>query len=414
MDANKNSIQVLMMGARRAGKTSTLSGLYSIVNSEALKAYLTVKDVTPDKTALTTLSEMQNFIEETLKLRNGKEVLMGSKRTNTFLDYTFEISVPESKGTLKLTFTDVNGEFYANGNIHRDEMQERIAQYDIIVVAIDTPYLMEMYNRENTLCTFAVGEAYNQVDTVHTLLSDMDDNEGKNAKLVFFVPIKCEYWACHGRINEVTEKVEEVYKTPIKALCSYKNIEVVILPVQTIGSVEFSAHREAKVLSNAKLKEGLRCSPWNDLDLILEDGSIYSPKNDDLVQDDPDSKIEGFSLIRPNCWFKVISDHYAPHNCDQLAYYILQFALTKSLELKRQVHGKEKRKHWWRIPLAIALVATGMGWLGAGVLVYHYISKRLGNIDIEKLQETITAIKDEGIWKTSEDGIKILNKGLLP
>lgn len=271
---------------------------------------------------------------------------------------------------------------------------------------------MEMYNRNNTLCTFAVGEAYNQIDTVHTLLSDIDDNDGKNAKLVFFVPIKCEYWANHGRINEVTARVEEVYKTPIKALCAYDNIEAVILPVQTIGSVEFETHREAKVLSNAKV-QGLRCSPWDNKRIILENGDLYTPIVEDIIQNDPKAKIEGFPLIRPNSWFRVVSDRYAPYNCDQLAYYILQFALTKSLELKRQAQGKEKRKHWWHIPLAIALVATGMGWLAAGVLAYHYISKRLGNIDIEKLQEAITAIKDKGIWKTSEDGIKVLNKGLL-
>ena len=63
--------------------------------------------------------------------------------------------------------------------------------------------------------------------------------------------------------------------------------------------------------------------------------------------------------------------------------------------------------------MAIALFATGMGWIAAGVLAYHFISKRLGNIDVDKLQEAIIAIKDKGLWKTSEDGIKVLNKGLL-
>ena len=400
------------MGARRVGKTSTLSGLYSILNSDALKSYLSVKDVTPDSAALTSLSELRSSIQETLEKKEGKTVLMGSKRTDSFLDYTFEIGVPGSEGSLRITFTDANGEYYANGNIHNEDIKKKIAQYDIFVIAVDTPFLMEMYNRNNTLCTFAIGEAYNQIDTVHTLLSDIDDNDGKNAKLVFFVPIKCEYWANNGRINEVTARVEEVYKTPIKALCAYDNIEVVILPVQTIGYVEFEAHREAKTLSNARV-QGLRCSYWDDKQLILEDGVFYKPIVGDVVQNDVEAKIEGFPLIRPNSWFKVVGNQYAPHNCDQLAYYILQFALTKSLVLQRQLQGEQKRKRWWHIPLAIALFATGMGWIAAGVLAYHFISKRLGNIDVDKLQEAIIAIKDKGLWKTSEDGIKVLNKGLL-
>ncbi len=160
-----------MMGARRAGKTSTLSGLYSILNSDALKSYLSVKDITPDRAAVTSLSELRSSIRETLENKEGKIVLMGSKRTEAFIDYTFEISVPGSEGSLRITFTDANGEYYANRDIHNEDIKQRINQYDIFVIAVDTPYLMEMYNRNNTLCTFAVGEAYNQIDTVHTLLS---------------------------------------------------------------------------------------------------------------------------------------------------------------------------------------------------------------------------------------------------
>lgn len=412
MDAKNDEIQVLMMGARRAGKTSMLSGLYSIINSDALKAYLTIRDVTPDRNATTSLTDMRTTIEEVVKRNAGKTVLMPSKRTDTFIDYIFEISIPGSDGTVKIKFTDANGEFYANGDPHADEVRKKIKQYDIIVIAIDTPYLMEMYNHENTLCSFTIGQAYNQTETVHKLLSDIDDNEGKNAKLVFFVPIKCEYWVNRGNINDVTAKVEEVYATPIKALGAYKNIEVVILPVQTIGGVEFEKHRKAMVLSNSNIN-GLRCSPWNENDLILENGIIYEPQYSDLVQNDPNAKLEGFNLIRPNSWFKVTGDRYEPRNCDQFAYYILQFALSKSLELKRQAQGENRRKRWWHIPLAIALFATGMGWVAAGVLAYHYISKRLGDIDVDKLQEAISAIKTNGIWKTSEEGIKILNKGLL-
>ena len=94
MDANRDSIQVLMMGARRAGKTSTLSGLYSLLNSEALQKYLTVKDITSDGQISDTLKNKQYVIQSMLKDFEGKTILMDEGQTNTFLDYTVEIAFP--------------------------------------------------------------------------------------------------------------------------------------------------------------------------------------------------------------------------------------------------------------------------------------------------------------------------------
>ena len=90
------------------------------------------------------------------------------------------------------------------------------------------------------------------MDSVHTLLSTLHDNNGKNARLVIFTPVKCEKWAKSGDIDRVTQRVEESYSTTIKALKAFSNIEVIVLPVQTLGNVVFDSHHEAYQVTNKK------------------------------------------------------------------------------------------------------------------------------------------------------------------
>ena len=412
MDANKDEIQVLMMGARRAGKTSTLSGLLSMLNSNELREYLSIQELTTSHDSISSLSGKIKKLESVLRDSLGKTILMDEGSTSSFIDYTIQVNIPDNGGSLKITFTDSNGEFYANGNIHAESVKEKIAHYDIIVIAIDTPFLMEMYNPNNKLCTQSVGQAYNQIDNVHNLLCSIDDDNGKNAKLVFFSPIKCELWANRGELDKVSECVKKAYETPIRALCAFSNIEVVILPIITIGGLEFEAHRKALTLSNSVLGN-VNCSPIGDNGLLLSNGSTYAISQGDTVQPDPKALIEGFNITRPNSWFKVVSSHYSPRNCEQLAYYILQFALIKSLKLKKQVEEERNDRRWWQVPLAVVLIASGVGAWGAGLLAYHFIAKRLGSVKTEKLQATINKLKKNGLFKVDVDGIVILNKGVV-
>lgn len=406
----EEGIKVLMMGARRAGKTSVLSGLYSLITSEILQGVLCVKDVTSNRNAVDMLSCKAEDMRRLLKEHYNKTILMDENATSTYLDYTFEVSIPENRGSLRLTFTDANGEFYATGAIEAENVKARIPGYDIIIVAIDTPFLMEAFNKDNSLCTKTVGEAYNQVRNVHTLLANIDDNEGNDAKLIFFVPIKCERWVHEERINEVTECIEMVYSTPLKALCAYQNVEVVILPVETVGSLEFDSHREAMVLSGASYTKE-RCAFYDSGHILLSNGTFYKPKFNDLVQPDGEALIEGVNIKRPNSWFYVTDTEYAPHNCDQLAYYILQFALSKSLYAKKA----KKKKHGWFVKSLRYMAAFALGGVpGVTILmIYDYSIMRMGSIKLEKLQKAIDTIRQRGVWKITGEGIKVLNKGLL-
>lgn len=81
------------------------------------------------------------------------------------------------------------------GRQHDAEVREKVREYDVFLIAIDTPNLMEAVNSSNKLCNEAINNSYNHVNDIHTFLTELDDKEGSDAKLVIFVPLKCEKWA---------------------------------------------------------------------------------------------------------------------------------------------------------------------------------------------------------------------------
>lgn len=402
-------IKILMLGARRAGKTSLLAAVADTFKDESLKKHLIIEEATLNDGSRSTLSGKVDSFKQFMKDYEGKIILNDEDPTNTFHDYVIRVCLPGMSGDMRMTFTDANGEFYYQGDRNFDDIKKKILEYDVIIVAVDSVYLMEAVNAENDLCSKTLSDACNQVDSVHTLLSALHDDNGSNARLVIFAPVKCERWAKYGDINRVTQRVEESYSTTIKALKSFSNIEVMILPVQTLGNVVFDSHHEAYQVTNKNGKT-LRCTEMDKNEcVLLENGNMYKLKDDDILQDDHTTVIEGYGFSRPNSWFKVINCNYAPHNCEQLAYNILHFLISKTLFAKQLEQEKKKKGRWWKV-----LVGAPFGLLGVGAMAaYLFLSARMGNINIEKLQEALVQLEKKGLWKHNGEGIKVLNKGLL-
>ena len=402
-------IKILMLGARRAGKTSLLAAVAETFKDESLKKYLIIEETTQNNSSQNTLSGKVNSFKKFMKDFDGKIILNNEDPTNTFHDYTIKVCLPGMSGDMQMTFTDANGEFYYQGDRNFDDIKKKILGYDVIIVAVDSVYLMEAVNAENDLCSKPLSDACNQVDSVHTLLSALHDDNGINARLVIFAPVKCERWAKSGDIDKVTQRVEESYSITIKALKAFSNIEVLVLPVLTLGNVVFDSHHEAFQVTN-KTGKTLRCTEMDENEcVLLENGIKYKLKEDDILQDDYTAIIDGYGFSRPNSWFKVVSSVYAPHNCEQLAYNILHFLIAKTLFAKQLEKEKKKKGRWWKV-----LIGAPFGLLGVGAIAaYLFLSARMGNINIEKLQQTLIELEKKGLWKHNGEGIKVLNKGLL-
>lgn len=414
------------MGGRRAGKTSVLAGLVNTMINGDIKNLLAINDVTvlmPDQESLDNKIER---LKESVKSLSGKTFLVDDSKTSSFSTHSLQFEIPGTSNNMTIEFKDANGEFYESrasydthggAPISKEQIIDAVKEADVYVIAIDTPYLMEAVNPGNELCDESINMAYNHVDDIHSYLTYIDDKDGADAKLVLFVPIKCEKWVHRGEADKVTQRIKDVYKTVFKALDDYKNLQVDIIPVETVGAIEFKEHQTAMICSNNDFVARKCCVLNGETEVRFGDGTCRQIMQDDIIDEDPEGKISEFhSIIRPYSWFHVTGNEYAPHNCEQLAYYILQFVLKKYLFLKNlEAEKKEKerkKKSWWKYTkiaiIAFFSIPFAIIYWAAGKLI-----EKMGTISYEELKTLVTSIESRGLIKHNTEGICNVKKSQL-
>lgn len=412
------TLKVLMMGGRRAGKTSVLAGLVNTMVNGDIKNLLAINDVTvlmPDQEFLANKIER---LKESVKSLSGKTFLVDDSKTSSFTTHSLQFEIPGTSNNMTIEFKDANGEFYESrasydthggAPISKEQIIDAVKEADVYVIAIDTPYLMEAVNPGNELCDESINMAYNHVDDIHSYLTYIDDKDGADAKLVLFVPIKCEKWVHRGEADKVTQRIKDVYKTVFKALDDYKNLQVDIIPVETVGAIEFKEHQTAMICSNNDFVARKCCVLNAETEVRFGDGTCRQIMQDDIIDEDPEGKISEFhSIIRPYSWFHVTGNEYAPHNCEQLAYYILQFVLKKYLFLKnleaKKKEKERKKKSWWKYTkiaiIAFFSIPFAIIYWAAGKLI-----EKMGTISYEELKTLVTSIESRGLIKHNTEGI---------
>lgn len=406
------------MGGRRAGKTSVLAGLVNTMVNGDIKNLLAINDVTvlmPDQESLANKIER---LKESVKSLSGKTFLVDDSKTSSFTTHSLQFEIPGTSNNMTIEFKDANEEFYESrasydthggAPISKEQIIDAVKEADVYVIAIDTPYLMEAVNPGNELCDESINMAYNHVDDIHSYLTYIDDKDGADAKLVLFVPIKCEKWVHRGEADKVTQRIKDVYKTVFKALDDYKNLQVDIIPVETVGAIEFKEHQTAMICSNNDFVARKCCVLNAETEVRFGDGTCRQIMQDDIIDEDPEGKISEFhSIIRPYSWFHVTGNEYAPHNCEQLAYYILQFVLKKYLFLKnleaKKKEKERKEKSWWKYTkiaiIAFFSIPFAIIYWAAGKLI-----EKMGTISYEELKTLVTSIESRGLIKHNTEGI---------
>ena len=408
-------IKVLMMGGQRAGKSSALAAIMDTFVKRGVNGLFSAKDVTVlskvDGVRQSSISSKLDEVKKMLMDNNGNTIIVDSGKTNIKWDYELEISIADSADSMTMTFTDVSGEFFEGGNMQQDTVIELVKGYDVFIIAVDTPFMMEARNDENDLVDSIINTKYNCINSIHTFLTYIDDDNGNNAKLVIFTPIKCEYWAKQHRLDEVAAAVQEDYHTALTALKKYKSVQIEVLPIQTIGSIEFVEHLEAyifewtkKVLFFFEKDMKSKCGILPDGSIRLEDGSIKEASSGKIQEDIAAVLIPGSDILRPNSWFKIVSPRYRPHNCEQLAYHILEFMLAKvvdaSIRKEESQNGVVRELKKW------VNKALNSGTLG----LWQNLKDLFGGISLEKMQETLSELGDRNLIKHSGEGITIIKK----
>lgn len=405
-------LKVLMMGGRRTGKSSMLAALLDQLINGQLSSSLTIAN--KDTLDASRLNSKIDVLKKQISDYSGRLIMVDDEITSKFDDYTITLKIPNTSETMDILFTDLNGEFFESGMEGAAETQKKIKEYDVFLIAIDTPYLMEAVNPKNKLCTEAINLAYNFVEDIHDFLTYIDDKDGNDAKQVIFVPLKCEYWAKHNRLEEVYQRVLKVYDTPITALKKYNNIEIDIIPIQTAGALMFEEHRESAILVSPSFKKPLKCAYDEDKDTVrFYDGYERPVAHNEIIDDDPEGVVsEKYPIPRPYTWFKVQGD-YNPRNSEQLVLYILMFLVRKLLVLQQIEQEQKKRKaekrRWWNY-LGIAVLAW-FSWPAAlGVVVYNLYKSQIGTMKIKSLNDMLTTVTTKHILKKDTEGIHMIKK----
>ena len=393
-------LKVLMMGGRRCGKTSALASIFAEMKNGPVKRYFTVSD----RTVLETkgLETQDSLNDKTLELQymleqnkdNSNIFLVDKNPTYYIWDYNLHLQIPGTKQEMDMEFRDAAGEFFERNNSYSTEMTEFMKECDVFVIVIDTPYLMGPVDESTReLCPESINLGTNCINDIQQYLTYIDDNKGTDAKMVVFVPLKCEKWAKEPNgLNRVTERVKQVFDTHITNLKAFNKMSISIIPMLTCGNILFSEFRKAYVYNS--IEGPVRCCKIDEEIIRNENGENEPLMPGESVIEDPQAVIAGTTLLRPYSWYQINpqDNGFAPHNCDQLPLHIIRFMLSKLIDAEVQV------KHE-------GILGSVFDFLKS---IINKISEVFGTIDPEKLKQIIAAMQKDGIIKNNGCGIEII------
>lgn len=336
------NIKALIIGSYGCGKTSFLASLLKELQSDKKISNLLNVNYprSGDDNFIRQRDSLSCRISDMQELFCMGEVISITKfrPSHTIEEYDLHISD-------KLNNFDINIEFFdIPGSVIQDNVANKVIKinnYDIIIIAIDTPYLMESPKE-------SIGLERNNVYEIENLLLNLFDNGGKEPKMVIFMPVKCEKWFLSERVEEIFERVTSVYKTSINILRRESKISMAIIPVQTIGNLTFEEFREQKLL----LKDGnsgkkICCSPISDKIVRLCDGTFYKLEENDIIEDDLEQYLPNIYCYCPVPWYRVNVYHpyFQPGNCSQVPLHIIKFAVGKYLNSSNvfDITGKKSK-----------------------------------------------------------------------
>lgn len=275
------TLNVCMLGARGVGKTTVLTAIFDETRGTKGLAGTSKIVISPKSDTRKILSnrkdELLEIFDEKKAFSNG-----GIKATPGASPYYFEFGILSQQPCVDLNITDFPGEYL---NTDPDFVNKSLAESSAIMIAVDTPYLMEENGKYN--------DAKNQVSLIHDYLKN-NLNEITESKLIMFVPLKCEKYFYQRKMQDVKEQIMKHYADIIELYETNDKVSMVITPILTLGDVEFS-HFET-----------------------------------------------GYEFPIATYKFRGDSPKFSPRFCTQPVYYLLSFIVNRYMENKNSANIWEK------------------------------------------------------------------------
>lgn len=258
MDSRTPTLSICMMGPRSVGKTTVMTSIFAESQSqlcEGSRLYLRALDQNTSK-----LNDYHTMLVDAVAKKDASNL----PASNVVSKFLFGIGVVGRTPSVKLTIQDFPGEYLTSSiQADRDEVYNFMAGANIILIAIDTPYLMEeggKYNNDK-----------NKIDVVTHYLKD--NSQAVKDKLVLFVPLKCERYIHEGRVDEVSEKAVEAYSELISFFRN-NNIASLVTPIITLGGMEFDTMVDAP----AGISDVPKIAKYRSWDKLPEYSPLFCPQ----------------------------------------------------------------------------------------------------------------------------------------
>lgn len=319
---NDYKINIMMMGGRRCGKTTVLASMQQCFDKKFGSSNLTI--TIPDSGTLIDFENKMKEIDDYYHFDRADIFAPDYKPSLELKTYQMGLSLKsKSNGEINMNFTDFPGGWISMKE-NAKSLEKSMADSHVIIIAIDTPHLMEHTKSDDPDTVGMFNEASNRSHLVSNLIKrhlSLDNS----TKMILFVPLKCERYRRNGTMSTVIRKIKTAYRPLIDHINNEHNREkcvMAITPIYTFGTVEFKRFKRS------------------DAGKILVSPETRLPRY----------PLYGFTDDAGNM--------PEPLYCDMPLIYTLMYVLTIAKETKEKAH---KRAPWF---------IKGMRKLGEGFLKF--------------------------------------------
>ena len=222
--------QVMMVGGRRCGKTSILAAMKENFEDLFSKTELTLS--IGDLDTLDVLEKKNNEINDYFRGAANRTFTPDSNPTEEIMHYLFNVGIAGKESKIGVDFVDYPGEWLTDSE-KKKELLDCMKKSQAIIIAIDTPHMIEENGRFNEYRNFCYRTS--------EMLKMAFEEANPAHMLVLFVPLKCECYMAKEKMELVRERTEESYESLIQYLQQHpKQYQVAVTPIFTMGGAAFS------------------------------------------------------------------------------------------------------------------------------------------------------------------------------
>lgn len=221
------TLRICMLGPRAVGKTTVLTSIFADTQNDLAGTGLFFRYKVGSESAK--LNNYKQLLQMCIESGNASNL----PASGDISQFDFEVG-HSGKVKANVIVKDYPGE-YLTDESKKHLITDFLSESNVILIAIDTPYLMEENGKYNC--------EKNRTDVVTSFIEKNPKSFAN--KLILFIPLKCERYSHDARMDEVRNRVKEVYSELI-SFCKKNNVASVVAPILTLGGIEFDSMESNK------------------------------------------------------------------------------------------------------------------------------------------------------------------------